>query len=207
MYDLYFWPTPNGLKLSIALEELGLPYAVKPVNIGAKEQFAPGFLAISPNNRIPALVDHAPADGGAPLSIFESGAILQYLAEKHGSFLPADVRGRSEVMQWLFWQMAGLGPMTGQAHHFCKAAPEPIPYAITRYRDEVARLWGVLDRRLADRDYIAGTYSIADIACFPWTRAPHLIELDVTRFTHVNAWRERVGARPGVQRGVAVKPA
>ncbi len=205
MYDLYFWPAPNGLKISVALEELGVPYTVHPVNIGAREQFAPAFLALSPNNRIPALVDNDPTGGGEPIAVFESGAILQYLGEKHGRFLPADVRGRTEVAQWLFWQMSALGPMTGQAHHFAKAAPEPIPYAINRYADEVARLWGVLDRRLAGRDYIAGDYSIADMACFTWMRQP-LPTLDLAAYPNVARWRERVGARPGVQRGVAVKP-
>lgn len=204
MYDLYFWPTPNGLKISIALEELGVPYTVHPINISQREQFAPAFLAISPNNRIPALVDHDPADGGAPISIFESGAILQYLGEKYGRFLPADVRGRASVMQWLFWQMAGLGPMTGQAGHFVRYAPEPVPYAIERYRDETRRLWGVLNRQLAGRDYIAGDYSIADMAYFPWMRTPELIGLDVEEFTRVNRWREAVSARPAVARGLAV---
>ncbi len=206
MYDLYFWPTPNGLKISIALEELGAPYVVRPVNIGAREQFAPGFLAHSPNNRIPALVDNEPADGGKSISIFESGAILLYLGEKHGRFLPGDARGRTEVTQWVFWQMAGLGPMTGQAFHFQKAAPEPIPYAIERYRDEVKRLWGVLDRRLADHEYIAGDYSVADMACYPWMRSPQLIGLDDNEFPNVNRWRGLVGGRKGVERGLAVKP-
>lgn len=206
MYDLYFWPTPNGLKISIALEELGAAYVVRPVNIGVREQFAPEFLGHAPNNRIPALVDPEPVGGGKSISVFESGAILLYLGEKHGRFLPSDVRGRSEVTQWLFWQMAGLGPMSGQAYHFAKVAPTPVPYAIERYQDEVRRLWSVLDRRLADREFIAGNYSVADMACFPWMRTPELIELDVSEFTHVNRWRDTVGARPGVQRGLAVKP-
>ena len=171
MIDLHYAPTPNGWKISIMLEELGLPYTVIPVNIRAGEQFRPEFLAISPNNRIPAIVDHAPAEGGGAFSVFETGAILIYLAEKTGRFLPADMRGRSVVMQWLMWQMGGLGPMLGQHGHFALYAPEKIPYAIERYRDEAARLYRVLDTQLGKTGaYVAGDdYTIADIACFPWT--------------------------------------
>ena len=203
MIDLYYWTTPNGHKITVFLEEAGLPYRLLPVNIGKGEQFAPEFLKISPNNRIPAIVDQAPADGGAPLSLFESGAILQYLAEKTGRFLPADLRGRSEVMQWLFWQMGGLGPMAGQNHHFGQYAPEPIPYAIDRYVQETARLYGVLDRRLADRDYVAGAYSIADMAIYPWIvpwekQGQHLAD-----FPHLQRWFAAMAARPAVQRAYA----
>src|SRR5262245_44437778 len=168
MIDLYYWPTPNGYKVSIMLEETGLPYTLIPVNIGRGEQFKPEFLAISPNNRMPAIVDRAPADGGAPISIFESGAILLYLAEKTRCFMPADIRGRYEVMQWVMWQMGGLGPMAGQANHFRSYAPEQIPYAIDRYTKEVNRLLGVMNIRLRDREYLAGDYSIADMMSFPW---------------------------------------
>ena len=172
MIDLYYWTTPNGHKITIFLEETGLPCTIKPVNISKGEQFAPEFLAISPNNRIPAMVDLAPADGKGPLSVFESGAILQYLAEKTGKFLPTDPRGRAEVMQWLFWQMGGLGPMAGQNGHFNNYAPEKLPYAINRYVKETERLYGVLDERLADREFVAGDYSIADMAAYPWI-VPH----------------------------------
>ncbi len=164
MIDLYYWPTPNGHKITIFLEEAGLPYRIHPVNIGKGDQFRPDFLAISPNNRIPALIDNAPADGGTPVPLFESGAILLYLAEKAGKFLPADLRGRAEVLQWLFWQVGGLGPMAGQNGHFNIYAPEKIPYAIERYVKETNRLYGVMDRRLTGRAYLAGEYSIADIA-------------------------------------------
>jgi GSH-dependent disulfide-bond oxidoreductase len=168
MIDLHYWTTPNGHKVTIFLEEAGLPYRIVPVNISKGDQFKPDFLAISPNNRIPAIVDHEPVGGGAPISIFESGAILLYLAEKTRRFLPADPQGRVEVTQWLFWQMAGLGPMAGQNHHFSNYAPEKLPYAINRYVSETNRLYGVLNRRLADRPFIAGTYSIADMAAYPW---------------------------------------
>ncbi len=170
MIDLHYAPTPNGWKISIMLEELGIPYKVIPVNIRAGDQFRAEFLEISPNNRIPAIVDHAPADGGGPLSVFETGAILIYLAEKTGRFLPKDLRGRSRVIQWVMWQMGGLGPMLGQHGHFALYAPEKIPYAIERYRDEAARLYRVLDTQLGKTgSFVAGDYSIADIACFPWT--------------------------------------
>ena len=173
MIDLYYWPTPNGHKITLFLEEAGLAYRVHPVNIGKGDQFLPEFLAISPNNKMPAIVDHAPADGGAPLSVFESGAILLYLAEKTGRFIPADLRGRAATLEWLFWQMGGLGPMSGQMGHFNVYAPERIPYAIERYVKETSRLYAVLNKHLSDgREFIAGDYSIADMACYPWI-VPH----------------------------------
>lgn len=198
MIDLYYWTTPNGHKITIALEELALPYRIKPVNISAGEQFRPEFLAISPNNRIPALVDHGPADGAGPLPIFESGAILEYLAEKTGQLLPRDIRTRFEVLQWLYWQMAGLGPMAGQNHHFAHYAPERIPYATERYIKETNRLYGVLDRRLADRPYIAGKYSIADIACYPWIRLHERQGQDLTQFPNLARWFETLSQRPAI---------
>ncbi|MEY3213232.1 MAG: hypothetical protein RIT28_3713 [Pseudomonadota bacterium] len=204
MIDLFYWPTPNGWKISIALEELALPYTVHSVNIGRGEQFEPAFLALSPNNRIPAITDHAPADGGPPISLFESGAILLYLAEKTGRLMPSDLRGRAEVNQWLMWQMGGLGPMLGQAHHFRQYAPEQIPYAIERYTREATRLYGVLDRRLADREYIAGDYSIADIAAWPWILPYKRQGQTIEDFPHLNRWFRAVGARPAVQRGQAL---
>jgi GST-like protein len=204
MIDLYFWTTPNGYKPLILLEETGLPYAIKPINISKGEQFAPEFLEISPNNRIPAIVDRAPAGGDRPISVFESGAILHYLAEKTGSFLPKDLAGRSETLQWLFWQMAGLGPMAGQNHHFAAYAPEKIPYAIARYVDETARLYGVLDRRLADRDFIAGDYSIADVAAYPWI-VPHKRQRqNLDGFPNLKRWYEAVGNRPAVRRAYEI---
>ena len=168
MIDLHYWTTPNGHKITVFLEEAGLPYRILPVNISKGEQFRPEFLRISPNNRIPAIIDDAPAGGGRPVSVFESGAILQYLAEKTGKFLPKDLHGRVEVMQWLFWQMGGLGPMAGQNHHFGQYAPDKIPYAIERYVNETNRLYSVLDKRLGDREFVAGDYSIADMASYPW---------------------------------------
>lgn len=203
MIDLYYWTTPNGHKITIFLEETGLPYTLIPVDIGAGAQFKPEFLKIAPNNRIPALVDHAPADGGAPMTMFESGAILLYLAEKTGRFLPPDARGRNGVMQWLFWQMAGLGPMLGQNHHFSQAAPEKIPYAIDRYVGETRRLYGVLDRRLAEVPFVAGEYSIADMACYPWI-VPHQRQgQDLEDFPQVKRWFETIQARPAVGRAYA----
>ena len=200
MIDLYYANTPNGLKLRLFMEETGLPHRGIRVNIGKGEQFKPEFLAISPNNKIPAIVDHAPADGGAPLSMFESGAILLYLAEKTGHLLPTDLRGRADVVQWLFWQMAGLGPMAGQIGHFNVFAPSAVPYAIERYTRETNRLYGVLDKRLADRDFIAGEYSIADIACYPWIvpHAPHGQNLD--DFPHLRRWFEAIKTRPATVR-------
>lgn len=200
MLDLYYWTTPNGHKITVFLEESGLPYRLLPINIGKGEQFAADFLRIAPNNRIPAIVDHAPADGGGPLSLFESGAILLYLAEKSGQFLPGDLRGRQEVSQWLFWQMAGLGPMAGQNHHFSGYAPEKIPYAIDRYVKETARLYAVLDRRLADREFIAGDYSIADMACYPWIVPHEKQSQNLADFPHLQRWFATIQARPAVQR-------
>jgi GST-like protein len=204
MIDLYYWPTPNGWKISIALEELELPYRVIPVNIGRGEQFEPSFLAISPNNRMPAIVDHEPLGGGAPVAIFESGAILLYLAEKTGKLLPKDVRGRYDVTQWLMWQMGGLGPMSGQANHFVRYASEKIPYAIDRYTREVNRLYGVMNKRLADRSYLAGEYSIADIASHPWVVGFKGIGQDLGEFPNLRRWYEEIDARPAVVRGRAV---
>jgi GSH-dependent disulfide-bond oxidoreductase len=204
MIDVYYWTTPNGHKITIFLEETGLPYSIKPINIGKGEQFAPEFLAISPNNRIPAIVDHEPADGKGPLSIFESGAILQYLAEKTGKFLPADLRGRTETMQWLFWQMGGLGPMLGQNHHFRSYTTEKIPYAINRYVKETERLYGILDERLADREFVAGSYSIADMACYPWIVLHERQGQDLNDFPNIKRWFEAIHERAAVQRAYAL---
>jgi GST-like protein len=204
MIDLYYWTTPNGHKITIFLEEAGLPYAIKAVNISTGEQFAPEFLKISPNNRIPAIIDNEPADGNGPLSVFESGAILQYLAEKTGKFLPADARGRTEVMQWLFWQMAGLGPMAGQNGHFNNYAPEKIPYAIDRYVKETERLYGVLDERLAGREFIAGDYSIADMASYPWIVPHERHGQNLDDFPNLKRWFMAIGQRPAVQRAYEV---
>jgi GST-like protein len=200
MLDLYAWPTPNGYKISIMLEEIALPYNVIPVNIGAGEQFTPEFLKISPNNRMPAIVDHD-APGGA-LSIFESGAILMYLAEKSGQFWPAEPHARYKVAEWVMWQMAGLGPMLGQAGHFKRAAPEPIPYAIDRYTNEARRLFGVLDRQLADKEFIAGEYSLADMASYPWSLAFTYLEISLDDFPHVVRWQAAMAARPAVAKGM-----
>ncbi|MES0384534.1 MAG: glutathione binding-like protein [Hyphomicrobium sp.] len=200
MIDLYYWTTPNGHKVLIFLEEAGVPHRVLPVNISKGEQFAPDFLRIAPNNRVPAIVDTAPADGGAPISIFESGAILQYLAEKTGQFLSADVRGRVESMQWLFWQMGGLGPMAGQNHHFVQYASQSIPYAMDRYVNETNRLYGVLDKRLAERDYIVGDYSIADMAAYPWIVPHKRQKQNLDEFPHLKRWFGTIGARPAVKR-------
>jgi GST-like protein len=204
MIELYYWTTPNGHKVTIFLEESGLPYRLHAVNIGKGDQFRPKFLRISPNNRIPAIVDTEPAGKGEQIDIFESGAILQYLAEKTGRFLPKDLRGRFEVMQWLFWQMAGLGPMAGQNHHFGQYAPERIPYAIDRYVKETNRLYGVLNKQLAGRDFIAGDYSIADMACYPWI-VPHERQgQNLDDFRHLKRWFEAMAARPAVQRAYAL---
>ena len=206
MIDLYYWPTPNGWKLSIMLEECGLPYRLAPVNIGKGEQFTPEFLAISPNNRMPAIVDHAPAGGGAPISVFESGACLLYLAEKTGQFLPADLRGRYQVTEWLMWQMGGLGPMAGQNGHFQLYAPEKIPYAIERYSKEADRLYGVLNAQLARTGaYVAGAdYSIADMAIFPWIRTWKAQKMDLPKFPHITRWYDAMFQRPAVKRGLDV---
>ncbi|WAL60956.1 glutathione S-transferase N-terminal domain-containing protein [Thermocoleostomius sinensis] len=203
MIDLYYWTTPNGHKITIFLEEAELPYIIHPIDIGKGDQFAPEFLKISPNNRIPAIVDRAPTDGGAPISVFESGAILQYLAEKTGKFLPTDVRQRVKVMEWLFWQMGGLGPMLGQNHHFSQYAPEKIPYAIDRYVKETERLYGVLDTQLIDRPFIAGEYSIADMACYPWTVPHERQQINLDEFPNVQRWFKSMQARPAVQRAYA----
>ena len=208
MIDLYYWTTPNGHKITLCLEELALPYRIVPVNIGRGEQFQPDFLRIAPNNRIPAIVDTEPADGGEPLSVFESGAILLYLAEKTHRLMPQDLRGRQLALQWLFWQMGGLGPMAGQNHHFGQYAPEKLPYAIDRYVKETARLYAVLDRHLGDmaragHDYIAGEYSIADIACYPWVVPHERQQQKLSDFTHLAAWFERIRSRPSTERAYA----
>jgi GST-like protein len=202
--DLYFWPTPNGHKISIMLEECDLPYRMVAVNIARGEQFKPEFLAISPNNRMPAIVDPQ-GPGGKPISIFESGAILQYLGRKTGKFYPSAERERVEVEEWLFWQMANLGPMAGQVNHFRRYAPEKIEYSINRYTNEVRRLYGVMNKRLATRDYLAGKYSIADIACVGWSRGWERQGQDISEFPHLKLWLERVTARPAVQRGFALR--
>ncbi len=203
MIDLYYWTTPNGHKITMFLEETGLEYRIVPVRIGRGEQFTAQFLAISPNNRIPAIVDQAPADGGSPLSLFESGAILQYLAEKTGQFLPTEIRARAETLQWLYWQMAGLGPMAGQNHHFSKYAPEKIPYAIERYVKETNRLYGVLNKRLADREFVAGEYSIADMASYPWI-VPHAGQgQSLDDFPHLKRWFNTIAERPATRRAYA----
>ncbi|WP_281021786.1 glutathione S-transferase family protein [Rhodoplanes roseus] len=201
--ELFYWSTPNGWKITIMLEECRLPYVVRPVNIGAGEQFKPEFLAIAPNNRIPAIVD-PDGPGRKPISVFESGAILQYLGRKTGKLYPADERGRVEVEQWLMWQMGGLGPMAGQAHHFRIYAPEQVPYAIKRYTDECNRLYGVMNRRLADREFLAGKYSIADIACVGWASRNERQGQDIADFPHVKRWLDTMLARPAVARGMAV---
>jgi len=200
MIDLYYWTTPNGHKITLFLEEIGTPYSIKPINIGKGEQFESSFLAVSPNNRIPAIVDHEPADGGEPLSVFESGAILLYLAEKTGKFLSTDLRIRQQTLEWLFWQMGGLGPMAGQNHHFGNFAPEKVPYAIKRYVDETARLYSVLDRRLQGRQFIAGDYSIADMACFPWVAAFPRQQIDIDAFPNVKRWYNDIHQRDATQR-------
>ena len=197
MIELHYWPTSNGQKISMALEEMGLAYEIHAINIGKGDQFKPSFIAISPNNRIPAIVDRDPPDGGPPITIFESGAILVYLAEKTGRFMPKDVRGRCDVMQWLFWQVGGLGPMAGQKGHFLHSAPEPIPYAIDRYTKETDRLIGVLDRRLQGRDFICGDYSIADMASYPWVFSQQKRDPGVlANFANVQRWVDAIKARP-----------
>lgn len=203
MLNLYYWPTPNGHKITIFLEEAELDYRLVPVNISTGEQFETEFLKISPNNKMPALVDHDPACGDGPLSVFESGAILLYLAEKTGCYLPTDLRGRIEVLQWLFWQMGGLGPMLGQNHHFSQYAPEPIPYAIERYQKETERLYGVLDDRLADREFIAGVYSIADMAAYPWIVPYEKQGQKLEDYPHLKRWFEMLRQRPTVERAYA----
>lgn len=204
MIDLHYWTTPNGHKITLFLEEAGLAYKIHPVNIGKGEQFQPAFLAISPNNRIPAIVDHAPADGGKPISVFESGAILLYLAGKTGKFIPKDLRGQVTTLEWLMWQMGGLGPMAGQNHHFANYAPEKIPYAIERYVKETSRLYAVLDKRLAGRDFIAGReYTIADMACYPWV-IPDRQGQDIGDFPNLGRWLAAIRARPATARAYAI---
>lgn len=200
MIDLYYWTTPNGHKITIFLEEAGLDYRIIPVNIGKGEQFQPEFLRISPNNRIPAIVDHDPAEPGPPVSVFESGAILLYLAEKIGRFMATDLRGRVETLQWLFWQIGGLGPMAGQNHHFVQYAPERIPYAMERYVKETSRLYAVLDRRLAEREFIAGPYSIADMAAYPWVVPWERQGQSLADFPNLRRWFETMAERPAVRR-------
>jgi GSH-dependent disulfide-bond oxidoreductase len=207
MIDLHYWPTPNGHKITMFLEETGIPYRIYPVNIGRGDQFKPEFLKVSPNNRIPAIVDHAPADGGEPISVFESGAILMYLAQKLRKFRPDDVRGQVEVMQWLFWQVGGLGPMAGQNHHFVTYVDNPIPYAIDRYVKETNRLYGVLNKRLADRRYIAGDiYTIADMACYPWIVPHQRQRQDLDDFPNLKRWFHAIADRPATQRAYALGP-
>lgn len=201
--ELHYWPTPNGHKVTILLEELNVPYEIIPVNIGKGDQFKPDFLKIAPNNRMPAIIDYEPVGGGEPISIFESAAIMQYLAEKKGRFLPQDLRDKTEVMQWLFWQMGGLGPMAGQAHHFRQYAPEKIQYGIERYTNEVNRLYGVMNTRLKDRDYLAGDYSIADMASWPWVVPYERQGQDLNDFPNLKRWFEAIQVRPAVEKAMA----
>ena len=199
MIDLYYWPAPNGHKISMMLEECDLDYTIHTVNITAGDQFRPDFLKLSPNNRIPAIVDHDPVGGGPPIKLFESGAILLYLAEKTGRFFPTDLRERYCAMKWLMWQMGGLGPMAGQNHHFGRFAPEKIPYAIDRYRRETSRLYGVLDGALAKKKFIAGDFCIADIACYPWIARYEWQEMDLNDFANIKRWFDSIAARPATQ--------
>lgn len=201
--ELYYWPTPNGWKISIMMEELGIPYEIKYVNIGAGDQFEPDFLKIAPNNRMPAIIDPEGPDG-KPISVFESGAILQYLGRKFNKFYPSDERARVEVDEWLMWQMGGLGPMAGQTHHFRVYAPEKVPYAIDRYTNEVNRLYGVLNKRLEGREFIAGEYSIADIACIGWAQLWERQGQDIKQFPNLESWIDRMKARPAVAKGLAL---
>jgi GST-like protein len=203
MIDLYYWTTPNGHKITIFLEETGLPYKIFPINIGKGEQFAKDFLAISPNNRIPAMIDHEPPGGGAPVPVFESGAMLMYLADKTGKFWPKDLRSRTQVSEWLFWQMANLGPNSGQNNHFSNYATDKIPYAMDRYRNEVNRLYGVLDRRLDGRDYVAGDYSIADMAIYPWIVPHERQHQNIADFPNIKRWLDAIFERPAVKRAYA----
>ncbi len=204
MIDFYFWTTPNGYKVLMFLEETGIPYRILPINISKGEQFEPEFLRISPNNKMPAIIDDNPGESAGPISLFESGAILLYLAEKTGQFLPQDVPGRTEVLQWLFWQMGGLGPMLGQNLHFGQYAPETIPYAIDRYVNETSRLFKVLDTRLANREFIAGDYSIADMASYPWVFKHPYLQLQVEDFPNLKRWFETIEQRPAVARAYEI---
>ena len=211
MIELYFWPTPNGHKITIFLEEAGLDYRFEPVNISKGDQFKPEFLAFSPNNRMPAIIDRVPADGGEPITVFESGAILVYLAEKTGKFLPSDVRARKTVLEWLFWQVGGLGPMAGQNHHFVQYAPERIPYAMERYVKETSRLYGVMDKRLADNEFLGGSeLSIADMASYPWIVPHQRQQQDLDSFPNLKRWFNAIKERPAVvrayEKGQAVNP-
>jgi GST-like protein len=204
MIELYYWPTPNGHKITMFLEEAELDYTIRPINISAGEQFKPEFLAFSPNNRMPAIIDRDPADGGEPVTVFESGAILLYLAEKTGRFLPADLRGRKTVTEWLFWQMGGLGPMAGQNHHFGVYAPEKLPYAISRYVNETNRLYGVMDRRLAEYPFLAGyDYSIADMAAYPWVVPWKRQQQNLDNFASLRRWFDSIRERPATLRAYA----
>ena len=204
MIDLHYWTTPNGHKITIFLEETGTPYRIIPVNIGKGDQFKPDFLRVAPNNRIPAMLDTDPAGGGEPISVFESGAMLVYLGDKTSRFLPQALRPRTEVLQWLFWQMAGLGPMAGQNGHFNVYASEKIPYAMKRYVDETSRLYKVMDNRLADREFLAGDYSIADMACYPWVVPFKVHGQDLDQFKHLKRWFESIRTRPAVERAYAL---
>jgi len=205
MIDFYYWTTPNGHKVTMLLEELGIEYSIKPINISKGEQFDPAFLKIAPNNRIPAIVDHAPNGGGEPIAIFESGAILLYLADKTKQFTPQDLRGRNECLQWLFWQMGGLGPMAGQNHHFVQYAPEKLPYAIDRYVKETSRLYGVLNKHLSDgREYVSGDYSIADMAAYPWVVPHERQRQDMSQFLYLSSWFERIQNRPSTQKAYEI---
>ena len=204
MIDLHYWPTPNGHKITLFLEEAGLEYRIFPVNIGQGDQFKPEFLRIAPNNRMPAIVDHAPADGGDPISVFESGAVLLYLAGKTGTFIPKDLRGQVQALEWVMWQMGGLGPMAGQNHHFSHYAPEKVPYAIERYVKETSRLYGVLNKRLEGRRFIlGGSYSIADMACYPWI-IPDRQGQDMANFPNLARWQEEIRSRPATTRAYAL---
>lgn len=205
MLELHYWPTPNGHKITMFLEETDLKYEIHPVDIGAGDQFKPEFLAISPNNKMPAIVDRTPKDGGEAISVFESGAILEYLADKTGQFIPADVRGRMSVLEWLYWQVGGLGPMLGQNHHFSSYAPEKIPYAIERYQEETRRLYGVMDKQLEDRPFIAGEqYSIADIASYPWVVASNKHGVDMGELPNLALWCDVIAARPATKKAYAI---
>jgi GST-like protein len=206
MIDVHYWTTPNGHKVTIFLEEAGLEYKIIPVNIGKGEQFKAEFLAVSPNNRIPAIVDHKPVDGGKPIPVFESGAILLYLADKTGKFIPKDLRGRVAALEWLFWQMGGLGPMSGQNNHFSNYATDKLQYAMDRYRNEVNRLYGVMNKRLADNRYLAGEYSIADMACYPWVVPWERQGQNIADFPHLKRWLDAIKARPAVVKAYAWTP-
>jgi len=204
MIDLYFWTTPNGYKVLTFLEETGIPYRIVPVNISKGEQFEPEFLRISPNNKMPAIIDNSPGDSRVPIPLFESGAILLYLAEKTGRFLPKDVAGRNDVLQWLFWQMGGLGPMLGQNLHFGQYAPEKIPYAIDRYVNESERLFEVMDKQLTNREFIAGDYSIADMASYPWVFKHPYLQLQLDEFPNLTRWYQTIEQRPAVARAYEI---